>query len=164
VQLGGTSVHECLACHVLWLGGDSFKQICADRERQAVLLGNGAVPESAENSDLPVRYLKCPCCATLMNRSNFAKCSGVVIDICRQHGIWFDCNELLRIVRFIREGGMDAAREKEKEQLAEEWRRLRSEKTASAWDDSRMEQGSSGFSDFALTEIVEWILTSLTHR
>jgi len=140
------------------MSGDSFKEICVDRERQAKLLGNGASPQSGENSDLRVRYLKCPCCGTLMSRSNFSKCSGVVIDTCREHGVWFDRDELVRIVRFIRDGGMDAAREKEKEQLSEEWRRLRREKAASAWEDSRMENDSGGYSGFAISEIVEWVL------
>ena len=62
-----------------------------------------------------------------MNRVNFARCSGVIIDLCKKHGIWFDCDELSRIVEFIREGGLEHSRSKEKAQLEEERRRLREE-------------------------------------
>ncbi|MFN2532153.1 MAG: zf-TFIIB domain-containing protein [Pyrinomonadaceae bacterium] len=71
-----------------------------------------------------VSYIPCPECSQLMNRVNFARCSGVVVDICKKHGIWFDCDELSRIIEFIRDGGLDASRAKEKAELAEERRRL----------------------------------------
>ena len=49
-----------------------------------------------------------------MNRINFAKCSGVVVDICKGHGTWFDAQELSAIVQFIRDGGLEVARQREK--------------------------------------------------
>jgi Zn-finger nucleic acid-binding protein len=61
-----------------------------------------------------------------MNRINFARCSGVVVDVCRGHGTWFDREELSRIVEFIRGGGLDAARAREKAALEEERRHLES--------------------------------------
>jgi Zn-finger nucleic acid-binding protein len=60
-----------------------------------------------------VRYLECPTCAQLMHRKNFASCSGVIIDSCRGHGVWFDRHELEAILRFVADGGLDQAREKE---------------------------------------------------
>ena len=62
-----------------------------------------------------------------MNRVNFARCSGVIIDLCKKHGIWFDCDELSRIVEFIRGGGLELSRSREKAQLEEERRSLRQE-------------------------------------
>lgn len=59
-----------------------------------------------------------------MNRFNFANCSGVVLDSCRPHGVWFDPDELRRIVEFIRGGGLDMARDKERLSLELERRRL----------------------------------------
>jgi Zn-finger nucleic acid-binding protein len=52
-----------------------------------------------------------------MNRMNFANFSGVIIDVCRPHGTWFDRDELRRIVEFIRAGGLDQAREREIQNL-----------------------------------------------
>jgi Zn-finger nucleic acid-binding protein len=59
-----------------------------------------------------------------MNRANFARCSGVIIDLCKQHGIWFDRDELSRIVEFIRSGGLEMSRTKEKMALEEDRRQL----------------------------------------
>ena len=62
-----------------------------------------------------------------MHRVNFAGCSGVIIDWCREHGSWFDSNELQQVVRFIQAGGMKKAREREKEKIQDEMSRLRLE-------------------------------------
>lgn len=62
-----------------------------------------------------------------MNRINFARCSGVIVDICKGHGTWFDRDELSRIVEFIRGGGLEASRTREKAEIQEERRRLREE-------------------------------------
>jgi hypothetical protein len=59
-----------------------------------------------------------------MHRVNFAHCSGVVIDVCREHGTWFDVNELHRIVQFIRAGGLDRSRERQKAALEAERRQI----------------------------------------
>ena len=65
-----------------------------------------------------------------MNRINFARCSGVIVDICKGHGTWFDRDELSRIVEFIRGGGLEASRAREKEEIHEERRRLWEEQVA----------------------------------
>ena len=76
-------------------------------------------------SQAEIRYRPCPACDELMNRFNFAGCSGVILDACRPHGVWFDADELRRIVEFIRGGGLDVARGKELQTLELERRRLR---------------------------------------
>jgi Zn-finger nucleic acid-binding protein len=123
VQLGKTSMTECPQCEGLWVDVASFKEICADREEQSVVLGAAALqPLPPINPDdmLNFHYVKCPQCAGIMNRVNFARCSGVIIDVCGQHGSWFDRDELRRIIEFIRNGGMSIAREREIESLKAE--------------------------------------------
>jgi Zn-finger nucleic acid-binding protein len=39
-----------------------------------------------------------------MNRTNYGRRSGVIVDICSAHGVWFDDGELARILGWIREG------------------------------------------------------------
>jgi Zn-finger nucleic acid-binding protein len=41
-----------------------------------------------------------------MNRQNYGKRSGVIIDHCKEHGVWFDDQELERILAWIRRGGL----------------------------------------------------------
>ena len=51
-------------------------------------------------------YIKCPTCSTLMNRKLFATGAGVVVDVCRTHGTFFDAGELPAIIEFVRAGGL----------------------------------------------------------
>ena len=79
-----------------------------------------------------------------MNRANFARCSGVIIDLCKQHGVWFDRNELSRIVEFIRAGGLEMSRAKEKAALEDERHKLQG---PLALDNQYSGLGHSGESD-----------------
>lgn len=80
-----------------------------------------------------------------MNRSNFARSSGVIIDMCKQHGVWFDADELPKILDFINSGGLARSREKEKIQIDDERSRLRDEQRKLAMMASR--SGGRRFSD-----------------
>ena len=133
VKLGTTRVEECERCHGLWLDVQSFESICANREEQAAVLGGASpAPYNTAADAAPVKYVPCPQCAQLMNRINFARCSGVIVDVCRGHGTWFDKEELTSIVEFIRNGGLEASRLKEKAHLEEERRQLRNDQLAAA--------------------------------
>jgi Zn-finger nucleic acid-binding protein len=125
VTIGPTAVLECERCLGLWLDASSFEKICADREQQSVVLGLGSrAPTSAVHETSKVQYVRCPQCSQLMNRINFARCSRVIVDVCKGHGIWFDRDELSHIVEFIRGGGLEASRLREKSEIQEERRRL----------------------------------------
>jgi Zn-finger nucleic acid-binding protein len=134
INLANTSVLECSRCEGIWADKISLEQICADRERQAAVLGMPTqmttdLTGQVENN---IRYVPCPVCAKLMNRVNFARCSHVVVDVCREHGTWFDKDELRRIVEFIRAGGIDLARAKEMAALEEQRRSLKAAQAVAA--------------------------------
>lgn len=131
--IGAASLAGCSACGGVWVGVESFKRLCEDRATQAAYLGTGALASAPPQSDPtqdPLVYRPCPVCADLMNRFNFAGCSGVILDACKPHGVWFDPDELRRIVLFIRGGGLDLAREQERRSLEDERRRLERDKAA----------------------------------
>ena len=128
-DLRGIPLHECGKCFGLWLDTATFERICRDAEQQASVLGS-RMSLGAPVALGPIRYVRCPHCRDLMHRVNFARCSGVIVDVCRAHGTWFDANELHRIVHFIRDGGMNRSREKEKADLADERRRLQAARSA----------------------------------
>jgi Zn-finger nucleic acid-binding protein len=98
-----------------------------------------------------------------MNRVNFARCSGVVVDVCKGHGTWFDRDELRQIVEFIRGGGLEVSRAREKRELEEERQRLRQEqltanlphRTRAGLDD---EQGNHSGVVNAARELLKLIL------
>ncbi|MBI1922509.1 MAG: zf-TFIIB domain-containing protein [Geobacter sp.] len=52
-----------------------------------------------------VRYIKCPECGVLMNRINFGARSGVVVDQCKDHGVWLDNGELVHLMEWKKAGG-----------------------------------------------------------
>jgi hypothetical protein len=72
-----------------------------------------------------------------MNRMKFARCSGVIVDVCKQHGTWFDRDELSCIVEFIHGGGLNASRAKEKLEIAEQREQLRQEQQTANLRSSR---------------------------
>jgi Zn-finger nucleic acid-binding protein len=125
IVVGDTPLQECSRCEGLWVDKAAFERICTTQETHGAALGRasaakGLRPDAARD----IRYVPCPECGKLMNRVNFANCSGVIIDACKNHGTWFDRDELARIVEFIRSGGLELARERRKEELAQEERRL----------------------------------------
>jgi Zn-finger nucleic acid-binding protein len=122
VQLGTAVLLECSDCDSVWIDAADFERVCADREARAAVLhrwtsGRGQPART-------VRYRPCVRCGTLMNRVNFGRLSGTVVDVCRGHGTFLDAGELHAIATFIEGGGLDRAREQEIEELREEERRL----------------------------------------
>lgn len=129
LRLGSTTVRECAACGGLWVDPASLQALCDTREANAGIASELAsrVPTQAATPDT-VRYIPCPRCAKLMNRVNFAKTSGVVMDVCKAHGVWLDRGELQRVVGFVELGGLAAARERDRQLLIEERKRLNAAK------------------------------------
>ena len=60
-----------------------------------------------------------------MNRLNFGRLSGTVVDVCKGHGTFLDAGELHLIVSFIQGGGLERARPRQLEDLKEEEQRVR---------------------------------------
>lgn len=126
--IGATTLRSCPACDGMWADAQTFETICADHERQAAVLG---YLHHRPEHPLPmtkVNYVPCPDCGQLMNRNNFARSSGVIVDLCKAHGIWFDADELPTILEFIRRGGMEIARQRERNEIEQEREKLRDER------------------------------------
>jgi len=127
VKVGNRMLNECPACGGLWVDNNTLQEICTDQEQQQAVMGfdPGSTPATSAGASNAVRtYIPCPECNKLMNRRQFADCSGVIVDWCKAHGTWFDRNELRQIVQFIQAGGLNKSREREKLKLEEERRNL----------------------------------------
>ncbi len=129
--LGETTLDECDACGGVWLEAATFEKLIKSRDEQAkILSGHGPYLELEAFSPHAIeapRYLPCPDCRQLMNRKNFAESSGVIVDVCRQHGFWFDRDELGRIIQFVMKGGLDESRRRELERLHHDLKQKRLE-------------------------------------
>ena len=64
-----------------------------------------ALKNAKRHEDFPVVYIKCPVCRKLMHRVNFGAQSGVIIDNCKQDGIWLDGGELRQLMEWTKAGG-----------------------------------------------------------
>lgn len=127
LNIGRVNIRECEKCGGFWSDPETFEQLCSSTEDQAAVLGFIKSDSHPHAHPETIRYVPCPDCAQLMNRSNFARSSGVIVDMCRSHGVWFDADELPRIIDFIGRGGMAKQREKEKIEIRSEISRLREE-------------------------------------
>jgi len=120
VVLGTTQLEECGACKGVWTDVETLNAIRSNSLKLAETDASTG-PETKPVQFAPdvenIQYLPCPVCQKLMNRVNFGGISGVIVDVCRGHGTWFDPGELQHIVEFIRSGGIDAARRREQESL-----------------------------------------------
>ncbi|MDX1643601.1 MAG: zinc ribbon domain-containing protein, partial [Thermoanaerobaculia bacterium] len=108
-SLGGEeiTVLECGRCAGLWLGNEVFEHL-ERRSRQQAASGEGKPVEPARmpptalgGGESSRHYRPCPLCTSLMHRRNYGRHSGVIVDTCRQHGLWFDQGELAAIVGWI---------------------------------------------------------------
>lgn len=139
VDIGSTPLLECASCDGVWVDADVFERLCGQREAQAAVL-HRLSPRTAGKTTGEVRYRPCLRCGKMMNRVNFGKQSGAVIDVCRGHGTFLDAGELHQIVTFITGGGLDRARTQKIEELREEERRLKDLERKAMFD----RRGSSG--------------------
>lgn len=120
-SVGKTTLDTCTKCGGLWLNKIVFQTICTqEKEQEAVLAFRQNPMDQKPVSRKPQRaYIPCPECKKLMNPKNFSG-SGIVLDWCRDHGSWLDRNELQKIVKFIKEGGLKKAREREEQHLKDQ--------------------------------------------
>ena len=119
---------ECEHCGGVWSDPSTFEKICSDKDEQSAALSFFDARPQNPNAKVPINYVPCPLCKQLMNRSNFARSSGVIVDLCKDHGVWFDAGELPKVIDFIEHGGLARAREKEKIDLDAEREEIREER------------------------------------
>jgi len=72
-----------------------------------------AINNSMSPDHASVAYIKCPECFKLMNRVNFGTKSGVIVDRCRDHGVWLDGGELRHLFEWMKAGGKLLCQERE---------------------------------------------------
>lgn len=127
VDVGRLSVEECPGCDGVWLDATELEGMVQSAESQSAVIAwhqNAAHPVPARRM-APVQYAPCPHCQAIMNRTNFSRISGVIIDVCHKHGTWFDRHELAAVAKFVRDGGLGKSRAAEMQRLQEERRRTK---------------------------------------
>lgn len=111
-QVGEVTMHQCGGCGTAWLAPENFTKLVTDREARGTVAASGAnaaglnKPKPFRVASTATRYVRCPVCNAMMNRVNFSDTSGVIIDTCASHGIWFERDELHAILSFVEQGGL----------------------------------------------------------
>jgi len=155
--VGGVALHDCARCGGLWLDAESFQAVTTSLESQAAVLAFAPRSSTPAPPETTVRYAACPQCGSGMNRVNFARISGVVLDTCRAHGTWFDRDELRRIVEFIRGGGLEASRERDRLRLEEERRRLEQRERGAPMLDVETRRAPAGGADEVVVTVLRFL-------
>lgn len=103
-QVDNYTVDSCDKCGGVWLDHSVFDKILlhTNQQKNAQAVLGKLPPKIANLTRHKVSYLPCPECDQLMHRRNFAKKSGVIVDECTAHGIWFDKSELAASIHFVR--------------------------------------------------------------
>jgi Zn-finger nucleic acid-binding protein len=113
-RLSSAVVEECTQCHGLFIPAAHFAHLVqyASRERKPGEAPAPLPPPMQAPTDVVV-YRRCPECDQLMQRRNYARASGIMVDECRLHGHWLDANELEAIGRFISSGELARTQQRE---------------------------------------------------
>jgi len=118
---GGEEYDLCPRCGGLWLDRGEFRLLTREYD---VYKGSFKGEYLREPLKDPVEYISCVRCGKLMNRKNFGKISGVIIDECGKHGVWLDAGEIEKIRHFIADGGLERAQDLEIEKTRMELKDL----------------------------------------
>jgi Zn-finger nucleic acid-binding protein len=129
LHLGGKFLIErCPTCYGLFFDPSELEAVLDRSVANVYRIDLPRLEEVARlcrHQDYPVTYIKCPVCAKLMNRVNFGTKSGVIVDTCREHGVWLDGGELRQLLEWSKAGGQFVHQQAKIEQEHEEIQRER---------------------------------------
>jgi Zn-finger nucleic acid-binding protein len=164
-------VDECMQCRGLFLDQLAVQRVITDRQQARAEALLGSLP-STVSADRPEKtgklYIKCPICKVVMNRKLFGAGAGVVIDVCRAHGTFFDVGELPVIITYVQQGGLEKQAKKEIERMREAAKREQlnaayaNARSASSSGEYNMYNGAYGQrADFTRGSLLVDLLSSL---
>jgi Zn-finger nucleic acid-binding protein len=128
-EVGDVALHECERCVGVYIDAVAIERMLGDRQQARAEAVVGTYRGVARRSEAArgKLYIKCPTCRTIMNRRQFARGAGIIVDVCQGHGTWFDAGELPAVVEFVMNGGLERA---EKKAIAEALEAARQAKAA----------------------------------
>ena len=161
IDVGEHRIQECPECTGVFVDHATLEAITHAREAEAGarLVGEGGPAKKVEPQHA-VFYRKCPACDGVMNRQNFGRCAGVIIDFCKAHGVWFDPDELTAVLEFVATGGLAKRRARDLVDAEAELRSRRLDAMQAQRDARRMSGAevnwSSGGALLAALSGFEW--------
>lgn len=147
---------ECPRCEGHFLSHSELEQILSHSDAESLPSFRAPIQIMSAPLEEGPFYKNCPYCKSMMNRKNFGTASGVIIDVCAAHGVWLDANEIEMIVRWIKQGGLQKARETGLENLEFERKRAVRERVQNHPVDTWINSNNDHQNDI---DFLEWIGT-----
>lgn len=97
LEFEGFEIDRCFKCDGVWLDSGELEGLIGPDA------GNEYV-KSMKGSACSEIHRKCPICSVKMSKMTIGA-KGIVLDICRDHGIWFDSGELVKVLSESSDGG-----------------------------------------------------------
>jgi Zn-finger nucleic acid-binding protein len=156
---GPGAIFDCGLCGGQFVEHALLRQMVEHRAHAAPDVG--PTPRSLWRPETRTGYIPCPTCAALMNRKNYGGVSGVIVDICKRHGVWFDLGELPRVLAFVDAGGLERAKQRAEEEAAQQRRDTVAAAAAAAAQQPRLSAGVLGHADtgVSITELLAHLFT-----
>lgn len=101
-------IERCARCQGLFFDLNELQAVLDDAVAPTYEVNFPLLTSLQNKSPVPRRkatYVPCPDCGKLMNRVGFGPRSGVVVDRCREHGVWLEGGELHRLMEWKKAGG-----------------------------------------------------------
>lgn len=99
------TVHECPKCHGVWVERELIERLEQSVKTSPPPSAVG-LPASVRGMDpepprMPRMFRPCAVCGAMMD---WRACGGVVVDVCAEHGVWFDGGKLEPFVVWVQAG------------------------------------------------------------
>jgi len=88
----------CAGCGGIWIGNASARRVLADPEALFAEMADRA-GHNATSRDTRADERTCPECPAILDK---VTSHGIELDVCTDHGTWFDAFELATLVRILR--------------------------------------------------------------
>ena len=105
LELHGTEIDYCFSCGGIWLDSGELEELIGD-EKKSLEIIQSFKDVTAVNKE---KKRPCPICGKAMKKVEITLSeNSIILDECqKKHGIWFDKDELYKIVSGTNAGGND---------------------------------------------------------
>ena len=92
-------LHGCPSCGGIWLDGAASQRVVESIDPGVIEAADAESHGARARADVE-RPAACPICARPLDRMRIEQ-AAVDVDACREHGVWFDRDELQRVIRAV---------------------------------------------------------------
>lgn len=118
LKIGGHFyIEKCDECHGMFFDNGELEEVLKNKVKDGGIVKRKLLNSLRELDSKSIdviakkQYIKCPVCNKLMNRQSYAFKSGVVLNSCKDHGLWLDNGQLKTLFEWKKLGGETLAKE-----------------------------------------------------